>query len=131
MSKDTKILVVDDSSVAADILEKMLREIGFQNISSVRSGNEAWKSIQEAKKSDSPFQLLFCDWMMPDGNGLELIGKLRANQDFAKLYFCMVTAESETQNIVSAISEGINAFIVKPITPTELKKKIRPFLENL
>lgn len=130
MSASTRVLIVDDSTMAADVLRKILRELGLENVDSATSGNQGWEKVKEAADSGSPYQLILCDWQMPDGNGIELVQKIRAEQRFVKTFICMVTAESEAQNIVNAITVGINSFVIKPFTKDDLAKKIRPFVNS-
>lgn len=130
MRPDARIIVIDDSIVAAKLTIRMLEEMGFKNIDSASGGNEAWGMLTDAVEAGKPYELILADWIMPDGSGLELLKKVRGDARFLSVFFCMITAESETQNIVDAVSEGINAYITKPLTLDSLQKKIRPFLEK-
>lgn len=128
MTKNPKILVVDDSSVAAKLTAKSLEEIGLKKYDIASSGNEAWIKINQAHEQGHTYDVILADWFMPNGSGLELLKKVRGDKKFVSVFFCMITAESETQNIVDAVSEGINAYITKPLTTENLQKKLRAFI---
>lgn len=130
MRANARILVVDDSLVAAKLTIRMLEEMGFKNVDCSTGGNEAWGMITDAVDNKNPYELILADWIMPDGSGLDLLKKVRGDSRFLRVFFCMITAESETQNIVDAVSEGINAYITKPLTQDSLQKKIRGFLDK-
>lgn len=128
MPPPQKVLVVDDSTVASTLNVRLLRELGFSDITTCEGGNPAWKILAASMDAGRPYQIILCDWLMPDGSGLELIERVRADQRFNSTYFCMITAESEAQNIVTAVTAGINAFVIKPVTTDELRKKLKPFI---
>lgn len=130
MPSQKKILVVDDSTVASTLNVRLLKELGFSDITTCEGGNPAWKLMSSAMEQGNPYQIILCDWLMPDGSGMELIERVRADNRYNSTFFCMITAESEAQNIVTAVTAGINAFVIKPVTADELRKKLKPFIES-
>ena len=96
MENRLRILIVDDFETVRLFLRNALNQIGIENINEAGDGREALQMIQEYKKSGEPFEMIFCDWNMPEMTGLELLQELRKTAEFKTLPFVMVTAESES-----------------------------------
>jgi two-component system chemotaxis response regulator CheY len=115
----TKVLVVDDMLTMRKIVTKILKELGFSDITEAADGQEAWTKTQTGG-----FGLIISDWNMPNCSGLEFLKRVRADQKLAKTPFLLVTAEAEQQQVVEAIKSGVDQYIVKPFTPDGLKSKL-------
>ncbi|OFZ46855.1 MAG: histidine kinase [Bdellovibrionales bacterium RIFOXYB1_FULL_37_110] len=125
MNFEMKVLVIDDMPTMVKIISRMLQNIGFKNIKTAKDGKEAWQMLQEATERKDPYQFIVSDWNMPNMTGLELLKLVRASTDYAKTPFLMITAESEKEQVVVAISAGVTNYIAKPFTPPTLEEKIR------
>jgi len=115
----TKVLVVDDMLTMRRIVTKILKEMGFTDISEAIDGQDAWE-----KTKTGGYGLIISDWNMPNCSGLEFLKRVRADQQLAKTPFLLVTAEAEQQQVVDAIKSGVDQYIVKPFTPQGLKSKL-------
>jgi diguanylate cyclase (GGDEF)-like protein len=104
-----KILIVDDVSDNRAILLRRFQRRGFE----VLEADSGRKAIECARSSDIDAILL--DVMMPDMDGLETLRELRAMRSTASLPVIMVTARSESENIVEAIELGANDYVTKPV----------------
>lgn len=124
MNKEIKFLVVDDFSTMRKLLKKSLMELGHNCIDEAENGESAWQLIEQAKKENRPYEFIISDWNMPQMSGIELLKKFRADASNAKIPFVMVTAESEQKQILEAIKNGCNDYIVKPFSPLTIKEKI-------
>jgi len=133
ISRELKILIVEDTVAARVMIRNILTGDGFNNIAEVVDGNEAWKEIQAAKKAGKYFELLLVDWNMPNMNGLELLKKIRGDKDekIAKTPFLMLTAITEKDRIFEAISAGSNNFLSKPFTSDMVLDKITSTLNSM
>ena len=128
--KNFKILIVDDFEMGRQILKSALFDLGYTNVSEAEDGLLAVESLKEAKES-GPFSVIFCDWNMPNMNGLQVLQTVRKDDVYAKLPFVMVTAEADQENIVTALSAGASDYVVKPITPEILKVKLERIVGKL
>lgn len=117
----TKILVVDDMEAMRKVIIKILKQLGFTDITEADDGSTAWEMITSAKQ---PFGLVISDWNMPICMGIDLLKRVRADARFKRTPFIMVTAESEQHQIVQAVKSGVDQYIVKPFSPDTLKEKI-------
>ena len=79
------VLVADDSPVNRTVLTAFLKKAGVAAIDHAADGGEALAKLQEAAKTDRPYDLVLSDLWMPNMNGAELIEKLRADPRFDRL----------------------------------------------
>ncbi|TVR96098.1 MAG: response regulator [Rhodospirillales bacterium] len=119
ISKDMKILIVDDYKTMLRILRNLLTQLGFSNIEEASEGGEAL-----AKLRQMPFNLIISDWNMEPMTGIQLLREVRADSNLKSIPFIMVTAESKTQNVIAAKEAGVSNYIVKPFNAETLKAKI-------
>ncbi|HBM91348.1 MAG TPA: hypothetical protein DD400_05695, partial [Rhodospirillaceae bacterium] len=87
-------------------------------------GNEAIELVQKAKEVNQPYDLVFLDWNMPTISGIEVLNYFRTRPEYLGTAFVMLTAESEQQNIMKAIKAGATSYIIKPVSPSDLSKKL-------
>ena len=117
----TRVLVVDDMSTMRKIVAKILKEIGFTDITEAADGAIAWEAIHSAPV---PFGLVISDWNMPNTTGLDLLKRVRSDQRFKKTPFLLVTAEAEGHQVAEAIKSGVDQYVVKPFSKDQLQAKI-------
>jgi two-component system chemotaxis response regulator CheY len=120
----TKILVVDDMLTMRKLVGKCLKDLGFLNITEAADGADALPMLEAAAVSQVPFQLIISDWNMPKMPGIELLKKIRANDQLKQTPFVFLTAENEAGQVMEAIKSGVNNYITKPFTPATLKDKL-------
>jgi two-component system, chemotaxis family, chemotaxis protein CheY len=116
----TRILVIDDMLTMRKVVSKILRDIGFTDISEAPDGAKAWESINAGPK----FGLIISDWNMPNLSGLELLRKVRADEKYKGTPFLLVTAEAEQHQVVEAVKAGVDQYVVKPFTKAQLEAKL-------
>jgi len=106
-----RILVVDDSSFIRDVVKKELKQMGFsgRKLKSVGDGSKALKLIYA-----EDFDLVISDWNMPVMDGLSLLKKVKTDAAFKDVFFVMLSAESQKENISEALEHGADQFIAKP-----------------
>lgn len=121
---ELKVLVADDHFLVRQFVRNTLQEAKISNIQTAADGNEAIEFIQQAKEISQPFDLVFLDWNMPTISGLEVLNYFRTRSEYTDTAFVMLTAESEQQNIMKAIKAGATSYIIKPVSPSDLSKKL-------
>ena len=121
---DTKFLIVDDFATMRRIIKKNLTELGFTNIEEADDGATAWPMIESALKNGTPYQCIISDWNMPKLQGIDLLKNVRANASLKALPFMLVTAESEQQQILTAVKAGVSDYVIKPFNAVTLKQKL-------
>jgi signal transduction histidine kinase len=115
-----KILVADDDPVARRLVGAKLCEWGFEVIS-VAGGPEAWEVLRSRNGPD----LAILDWEMPEMNGLDLCRLVRAEGREPYVYLLLLTARSETTDLVQALDAGADDFVSKPFDVAELRARLR------
>ena len=115
-----KVLIVDDSSTMRRMLKKHLSKRGIEDTVQAKDGQEALDKLAENRD----VKLVLCDWNMPVMDGLECLKKFRSDAANKDIIFVMVTTESDKSNIVQAIQNGANNYILKPFTEEEFLSKI-------
>lgn len=125
----TKILILDDMQMMRSIIRKMLKDLGFTDVSDADNGESGLEIIKSAATRGAPFQLIIADWMMPKMTGIDLLRAVRAIASFKNVPFIMVTAESEKGLIVMAVQAGVTQYITKPFNASTLAEKLKQTYE--
>jgi len=126
LNPDMKILIVDDFSTMRRIIKNLLRDLGFTNTSEADDGQTALPMLQQGN-----FDFLITDWNMPGMEGIELLKRVRADENLKSMPVLLVTAEAKKEQIVEAAQAGVNGYIVKPFTAGTLKEKIEKIFERI
>src|SRR3982075_2050877 len=114
------ILVVDDQHSIRLMLESGLSLNGF-NVSCARNGTEALAAASSGK-----FDAVISDIYMPDGDGLEMVQKLRLV--LPSLPIILMTAQGSVELAVRAVEEGATDFIAKPFEVSAVAALLRRYL---
>lgn len=117
---DMKILVVDDFPTMRRIVKTLMRQNGYTNFVEAEDGVHGLKALE----THPDIEFIISDWNMPSMSGLDFLKAVRADSRFAHLPFLMVTAESEKENIIEAVKNGVSSYIVKPFTGATLQEKL-------
>ncbi len=75
-----KVLVVDDNSIAREILSDILESFSFR-VTLCPSGDESLAELVQAQNSNDPFKLVVMDWKMPGRDGIETAESIRNHPD--------------------------------------------------
>ncbi len=113
-----RILIVDDSDIALDLLEKPLVQAGH-TVDRATDGDKALAWLCKGVH-----RLVISDWDMPGMDGLSLCRKVRALSS-TYIYFILVTSHNKPADIVMGMSTGADDFISKPFNPAELLVRVR------
>ena len=126
MSK-VSVLVVDDASFIRDLVKKCLRNY-FPGIKLEDAVNG--KKAQAILMRES-FDLVLCDWEMPEMSGLELLTWCREQPHLKAMPFVMVTSRGDKENVVQAIQAGVSGYVSKPFTNEQLLNKVKQALHKV
>jgi two-component system, OmpR family, phosphate regulon response regulator PhoB len=94
------VLIVDDEANLRRTLAEVLSAEGYETTES-GTGQEALQSISERRPD-----IVFCDWMMPNGDGQQLLEQLRNRDLLRAMPVVIVTAHGTSQNAIQAISSA-------------------------
>jgi PAS domain S-box-containing protein len=112
---ELRVLVVDDSSIAREILKDLVTGLGYEAVTAA----SAREALAELKRS--PFDLALLDWRMPEVDGFEAARLIRQEPGLpATPKIILVTAYGDDEQAKRAAQEGFAGYLTKPITPSSL-----------
>jgi len=115
-----KALVVDDASFVRDLVKRTIRQrFPVIETTDAHNGRRA-----QSLMSRTTFDLVLCDWEMPEMSGLELLQWMRQQPHYEKVPFIMITSRGDKDHVVEAVKEGVSEYLGKPFSPEGLSKKI-------
>ena len=117
----TQILVVDDETAIADLIEVYLKNENFM-VHKFYSGKEALKCAREEK-----IDLAVLDVMLPDMDGFEICREIRQTKTFPII---MLTAKEEEIDKITGLTLGADDYITKPFLPLELVARVKAQLRR-
>jgi DNA-binding response OmpR family regulator len=121
----TAILLVEDDPDQAALAELRLTMAGYR----VRSVDRA-KALSRYLREEVRPDLLLLDVMLPDGNGFDILAKLRVSPEFATLPIVLLTAKTELADIHNGLALGADGYITKPYSKTQLEEVISRVLKQ-
>lgn len=116
-----RILVVDDDAALSEMLQIVLRQEGFETVR-CGTGSEA---LQEFRQSRPDLVLL--DLMLPGRDGVSVCRDIRAESGVPII---MLTAKSDTSDVVAGLEAGADDYVAKPFKAKELLARIRTRLRR-
>ncbi|MBA2941146.1 response regulator transcription factor [Paenibacillus sp. CGMCC 1.16610] len=117
----TKILVIEDEAAIADLLEYGLQKEGY-SIQKAATSAEGLRRLELFQPD-----LLLLDWMLPDGNGLDICKKVTA---LYNIPIVMLTAKSDITDKILGLEFGADDYITKPFDLREVVARIRTILRR-
>lgn len=116
-----RVLVVDDDAALAEMLTIVLRGEGFEPFH-VADGTQALTAVREIRPD-----LVLLDLMLPGMNGIDVCRVLRQDSGVP---IVMLTAKTDTVDVVLGLESGADDYMVKPFKPKELVARIRARLRR-
>ncbi|WP_417567186.1 response regulator [Marinobacter sp.] len=115
-----KALVVDDASFVRDLVKRTVRQrFPVIETTDAQNGRRA-----QSLMSRTAFDLVLCDWEMPEMSGLELLQWMRQQPQYEKVPFIMITSRGDKDHVIEAVKGGVSEYLGKPFSPDGLSKKI-------
>lgn len=121
-NSDVRILVVDDENSLREMLTVLLQRQGYR-VDCAQDGLVALERI-----SEHSYDLIISDIKMPKMNGIDLLRRLREQND--EITVIMITAFSSTEEAVEAMKLGAYDYITKPFRNDEIRLVVRKALEQ-
>jgi two-component system chemotaxis response regulator CheY len=125
---DLKVLIAEDHLVMRQMITKALQAKTVTQIDHAGDGKQANDMIEAAQTSSAPYHIVFLDWEMPAVTGIEVLKRHRAQPAYANTAFVMVTARSMQAQVMEAVKSGATAYMIKPISPDDIGKKVEETL---
>ena len=117
------VLVIDPTQQIVSIVSKMLKDqLKFGQVIGITDSREALSIIRQEKPD-----WIISDWEMPNVTGLDLLKEVRSKPETAEIPFILMSARSDKESLVEAVSAGISDYIAKPFSPAKLLEKLKRF----
>jgi two-component system chemotaxis response regulator CheY len=115
------VLIVDDSAAIRKILQRVLGQanVPISQVFEAGDGVEALTVLNQHK-----IGLILSDINMPNMDGLQLLNKVRAVEDWKTVPFVMITTEGSHAKVLEAVQSGASGYVRKPFTPDQIKEKL-------
>ena len=123
-----RVLVVDDNEVSRQVLADLLSDLSLR-VETAATGEEAVNMTRDAANAETPYQMIFIDWHMPDMDGFEVTNKIRSLGLVNEAKVVLVTAFGRQDVLNNAAKLGIQSVLIKPINPILLHDTIMHLLE--
>ena len=121
-----QILVVDDMATSRGLITQSLAELGIRHVIWEEDGAAAYARLQQ-----NPVHLIISDQNMPGVTGLELLQHVRAHPQLGRTGFILVTGSPEPGLLKKGTALGLNNYIRKPFTTTDMKACIEHVVGKL
>jgi len=118
------IYLVDDDDGSRTAMARALGRVGY-SIEPFASGEEALEALRE---NSAAVDMVISDVRMPGMSGYELLREVRAS--WPHLPFILVTAFADVDDAVSALQEGADDYLTKPVRMQELRQRVQLHLER-
>jgi two-component system chemotaxis response regulator CheY len=121
MHYDASILLVDDYKFIRTILERMLQQLGYQNLRMAVDGVEALKLLRS-----QPVDLVITDYHMPEMDGISLFQSMQQDPVLAKIPVLLISGVPTEK--FATLAMGIQSTLTKPFRAEQLDQEIQSLL---
>lgn len=118
------ILVIDDVPIARTFNASALRAAGFE----VVEADDGQLAL--AMLPNQAIDAIVCDFQMPNMNGVELVQAVRSQAQYQRIPILMLSAEGNAQTMKSATDAGATAWVLKPVSRSQLVATVNRLLHN-
>jgi len=124
--QDATVLVVEDNFQNFVLITRLLAYLGVSDCEWKASG---WQVIEFAE-SLPQIDLILMDIFLPEEDGYQVLGRMRAHPRFKDTRIIAVTADASVANMERARGAGFDGFIGKPLDPDRFPNQIRRVLQG-
>jgi two-component system OmpR family response regulator len=117
-----RLLVVEDEQTILELLSGSLRFAGFDVVTAA-SGTDALRAVAASRPD-----LVLLDVMMPDGDGFEVVRRMRSSGPYPPVIF--LTARDGVPERVTGLALGADDYVTKPFSLDEVVERIRAVLRR-
>jgi CheY-like chemotaxis protein len=122
MNQRPLVLVADDDADILALVAFRLERSGY-DVVTARDGEEALQVARERRPD-----LAVLDISMPQVDGLEVLRRLRADEETSRLPVLLLSARAQEDDVRLAFAAGASAYVKKPFSPGELTRRVEDLL---
>ncbi len=116
-----RVLMVDDDRELCEYVAEQLKS--SYNVTVAYGGNSAWNMVMQNRPD-----IVITDFMMPDGNGIELAKRIKTHPELDNIPIIMVTGEDDESLQLESLKLNVDHYMQKPFNVTILKEAINQAL---
>jgi two-component system chemotaxis response regulator CheY len=122
-----RFLVVDDNVHMLNIVKTLLRGFGATNVFEARNSEDAFKCLRQ-----DAIDIVLLDYVIGAEDGADFLRRLRRDADSPAPFVpvIMLTAHAEKTRVETARDAGVNEFCTKPITATDMLRKVARVIDH-
>jgi DNA-binding response OmpR family regulator len=120
-----RVLVVDDEPTIADVVSRYLRRAGYET-ETAATGPQAVRLAEAVRPN-----LVVLDLMLPGFDGLEVMRRIRADDERGRVAIILLTARGVETDRIIGLRLGADDYVVKPFSPAELVARVDAVLRRL
>ena len=133
------ILLVDDNIFIRNCINQCLQHMGFRGMRGCSNGIDAIEYLRPPEKKPGSntaqpiiFDLVICDLVMPQLNGLQLLQWVRTNKDSPNRFlpFIMISGAADGEQVHAARDTGANEFIAKPFSIGSIMTRLQAVIDR-
>ena len=125
MHYDASILLVNDYEFIRTILERMLQQLGYQNLRMAADGVDALHLLRTR-----PVDLVITDYHMPEMDGISLFQSVQQDPVLAKIPVLLISGVHTEKFVTQALAIGIQSTLNKPFRAEQLDQEIQSLLSR-
>lgn len=126
MIEEGRILLAEDDEVIAMLIEDLLAAQGFA-VTVCADGREAWERL----RADRPaYDVVLLDRGLPMVNGMELLGRIKKDPQYAHTPVIMETAQGDQESIREGLAQGAYYYLTKPLQPDVLVAVVKAAVQQ-
>jgi two-component system chemotaxis response regulator CheY len=126
IDRSMPVLIVEPHETIVVLVERMLRQLGYEKVQRASDSTSAWEMLREAAQT-----LVIADLHLQPSSGLQLLRMIRADQKLRRCPF-LIMAESLTADDALAVKQaGVDGLMLKPFKPDALEPKLEAALKNI
>lgn len=120
-------MMIEDDNIMASLIRDVLDIMGFRNFILYKDAKKALQDIYI-----NHYDLILCDWKMPEMSGIEFTKALRAYEVSTKRFtpLIMITGKAQEEDVRAARDAGVTEYLIKPFSVVGMCDKIKSILER-
>ncbi len=122
-----RALVIESDQETRELIVAMLESAGFGSVGRARDGQHAMNEVRDFRPD-----IVVCDVLMEPMDGITFTRRLRTHRESPDPHVpvILLTAHTDRTTVLEARDAGVNAFVAKPVSIDELKRKITLVLND-
>lgn len=121
----TKIVIIDNVPAQENLLENMLKQIGYESILKFRLIKDAMAVIEK----EPDVGLIISEWDLPNKSGLDFLAQIKANDKLKHIPFILSFKTKPKEDVLGAVKSGVTGFLIKPYKLDVVKNKIQSIIK--